>query len=361
MSSSQKGTLGRAAGLLAGAAALNVLAGIGVAAAQTVLVRSAPAGSTVELVYNTAAVGKATADAGGDATIPLNLQEQAGKPQIDARVFVEVCADMRRVIVAERGQPVPPLGSGCDRREVSGLFVVRRATTLVVNVGGATPTLLLIQGRYDPREPAPRAWSPAATGLVFSAGVGLSNIPDAALQACGDVQDCDGQSWGATYTVGAAFWPMRFFGAEVAYFRPGDVTAEGTGTNFRFNNFLEPHVLTVAGLVGGPAGRARIYGRAGMNYQRSTFGTTQTTDDVTVTVDGVPQTFPGGTQTFELRTSGWSWLFGGGMEVWLKPSLAVYVDGGLGGLKGTNRDGGEGELDDKLRYIVIGAKFRIGG
>ena len=49
------------------------------ASAQTVIARQAPAGSTVELVVNTTKVGAATADAGGDARLPFDLEAQTSK------------------------------------------------------------------------------------------------------------------------------------------------------------------------------------------------------------------------------------------------------------------------------------------
>jgi hypothetical protein len=59
--------------LLAVAAVLQIVAGAGVANAQTVMVRSAPPGSTIELLVNSKVAGSATADPAGDATLKSNL------------------------------------------------------------------------------------------------------------------------------------------------------------------------------------------------------------------------------------------------------------------------------------------------
>jgi hypothetical protein len=135
---------------------------------------------------------------------------------------------------------------------------------------------------------------------------------------------------------------------------------DGSGQTFRFNTFLTADVLTVAGKVGGPVGPVRLYGRAGGNFHRGTFGTTQTTDDTTITVDGVTVAIPGGTQTFELVTEGWGWLFGGGMEVWMRPSVAIYGEVTFAALKGNPVDAAEGGLNDRLTAFTIGAKFKLG-
>ncbi len=57
--------------LLSVAAALVLTAGSGTAAAQTLYVRRAPAGSTVDLIVNTTKAGSANADAAGDVRIPF--------------------------------------------------------------------------------------------------------------------------------------------------------------------------------------------------------------------------------------------------------------------------------------------------
>ena len=55
------------------AAALTGTLGARPAAAQTVIVRNAPAGAPVELAFDAATVATGTADAEGQATLLLNL------------------------------------------------------------------------------------------------------------------------------------------------------------------------------------------------------------------------------------------------------------------------------------------------
>ena len=88
--------------------------------------------------------------------------------------------------------------------------------------------------------------------------------------------------------------------------------------------------------------------------------TTQTQDPRTVTVDEVVQTIPGGTQTFELKTDGWGWLFGGGLEVWVSPSFAIYGEFDYGALKGSDVSGGEARIDDRLTSALLGLRVHIG-
>src|SRR6476659_4383845 len=127
--------------LLVAAAALNVTIGTGVVAAQTVLVRHAKPGETIELDLNVTKVATATTDATGAATLPLDLRaNNAGKTEIDANIFIDTCDNLHRIIVAERGQPIAAQQPGCERREITVLYWVRRINTLVVDIGGPDPT-----------------------------------------------------------------------------------------------------------------------------------------------------------------------------------------------------------------------------
>lgn len=305
--------------LLMLAAVLNVCLGAGVAAGQTVIVRKAPPGERVELVLNDATVASATADPAGDATLALNLTANGGKPEIDAHVFVDVCDQLRRVIVVERTrQPLPP-AAGCERRTITGLFWVRRVNTIVVDVGGPNPTLLLIRGSYSLNAPAARLWSPSLTGLQLFGGGGYSTVRDAQLIACGDVTPCGGHDSGLGYTAGATYWISRFIGAEASYVKPPKVTAQGSRDTFSFNSSLDADVVTIAGKVGVPIGLVRLYGQVGTNYHWATSFTTETINSAT--------------QTFELKTQGWGWLFGGGGEVWIAHSVGLYGEAALPGSK----------------------------
>jgi hypothetical protein len=350
--------------LLALAAALNVMAGVGVGTAQTVVVRNAPPASTVELVLNSKTIGSAAADSAGDVKIPVNLSTHIGKTETEAQLAVDVCGDMRRVQVFERGLQPPPPGDGCDRRDVTGLFFVRRVSTLVVNLSGPNPAVLLIQGSYSLLPPGPGTlWSTPPTGLVLSGGIGLSKFRDVLSVNCGDgtgLTQCAGDESPIAYTAGATYWISPFLGVEGSYVRPKKVTFTGSGDAFRFNGSLDAELVTISGKIGAPVGPVRIYGMVGTNYHRATASTSETIDDKTITIDGVAQTITGGTQAFELKTAGWGWQFGGGMEVWVIRSLGVYAEFSRASLKGSASDNKEGTLDEGLTALMVGARLRLG-
>ena len=149
--------------LLGMAAALNMSLGLGTAAAQRVMVRHLPAGTPVEVVLNAATVGNGTVDESGDVTVPFTLPQKDGKPvELDANVFVDVCEKVRRVVIVEAARPAPPAPDGCERREIPGLFWVRRVNTIVIDLAPVNPTLLLISGSYTP--PPPRSPEEEASG-----------------------------------------------------------------------------------------------------------------------------------------------------------------------------------------------------
>jgi hypothetical protein len=332
--------------LLVAAAALYVTTGAGVAVAQNVVVRQAPAGETIELFLNATKVATATVDANGDATLPLNLRDNTpGKTEIDANIFVDVCDKLRRVLVVERGQPVAPLQPGCERREISGLYWVRRVNTLVVEVGGVNPTFLLFKGEkgLEPDKP----WTPSPKGLVIFGGAGLADFRDAVAISCGDAAPCSGKSAGFAYVAGATFWITRFLAAEGSYIKPSRASANGSGTNYSFDSALETQVVTVAGRLGVPIGPVRLSGQVGTNYHYATLKTQETINSAS--------------QSFKVETRGWGWVFGGGMELWVAPAFALYTDAGFAGLKGAPVGGGEARFNDRLRFITFGARVRIGG
>jgi hypothetical protein len=344
------------------AAALNVVAGAGMAVAQTVVVTNAPAGENVELVLNATPLGAVVADERGDATLPVNLQKNLGKTEIDANIYEDVCEETHRVLIVERGGQLPAAPAGCERREVSGLYWVRQVSTVVVDVGGTIPSVLLIRGSYNPREAnVARPARVAPTGLVVTGGGGLVSYRDAVLIGCGNVSDCSGKGMRIGFTGGAEFWLNRFLAAEGTYVRPSNVTVKGSGEGYNFTSSTATHLFTIAGKAGGPVGPTRLYGRAGANYLRATSSTSDTIDDRTITVDGVEQTIKGGTQTFELKTQGWGWLFGGGFEVWVSQSAALYADLSFTKLRGKEKGDGDGRLNDRLMLFFAGIRVHIGG
>jgi OmpA-like transmembrane domain. len=328
-------------------AVLFVSLGAGVAAAQAVIVRKAPPAAPVEVALNAEKVASGTADPNGDATLAFKLPETDGNSGIDANVFVDYCDTLRRVVIVERGKLPLPADAGCARRQISGLFWVRRVNTLVVDAGGVTPTLLLIKGKYGLDEPVTRAWTPSPTGLVVFGGGGLMTFRDARLIACGNVTPCSGHDGGlGGYTAGATYWVKRYIGVEGSYIKPRKVTAQGNSDTFNFDSALDAHVVTIAGKVAAPIGPVRLYAKVGMNYHRATSTTSETIGTAS--------------QTFEMKTQGWGWLLGGGAEAWITPSVALYAEAGIARIKGADVSGGEGVIDDRLRSIVFGLRVHLG-
>lgn len=344
---------------LALAALLQIGLGALPAAAQTIVVRGAPAGSAVEVSLNAKTVGSTTADERGDAVVPASLTEHVGEPEAGLSVFVDVCEKLHRVVLVERGVPPPAQAAGCERRDVIGLFLVRQASNVVVHVDRPVPRVLLIQGRYNLDDPGTSPlWPPAPTGLAPFVGGGFRLFRDARLTACGNVSDCQGGEAGGTYAAGVTYWLSRYLGAEGAFVKPAEAAVEGTGDAFRFNSALDARLVTVAGLVGVPINAVRIYGKVGANHHWATFTTTQTTEDRPITVDGVPATMPGGTQTFELETTGWGWMFGAGLEVWVSRRVNIYAEFGRHWVKGSAADA-DGTMDEALTSIMAGLKVRL--
>jgi hypothetical protein len=324
------------------------------------VVRGAPAGGPVELTLNGNPIEKGAADAAGDVKIPLNLSAHINKTQTEAQVTVDFCGDMRRVHVFERGQLLPPPAPGCERREITGLFFVRRVSSIVVNLAGANPTVLLIQGSYSLQPPGPGTlWATPRQGLVLFGGIGLSSFRDAFVIACGNVSPCSGDDSPLSYTAGASYWISPYIAAEGSYFRPEKMTFTGNGDGFRFTGTLDAEVFTIAGKIGIPFRSVRVYGKAGGTYHRATAGTSETIDEKTITVDGVQQTIPGGTQALELKTAGWGWLFGGGVEVWVFRSVGLYGEVSRLTLKGGERGGGEGKFDEGVTALMGGVRLRF--
>jgi hypothetical protein len=347
--------------LLVLAAALNVTADVGLVLAQTIMVRNAPPGSTVEVALNATAIGTATVGAGGDATLTTDVASRGGKTETDANFYVDVCGGVRRVVIVERGASVPPKAATCERSEIPGLFLLRAITTILVDVGGSTPTLWLRQGavpdqwlRQGPigEEETARTWRPSPTGFVVSGGA-FSKFRDAVFRACGNVEGCSGDDSDFGYAAGVAFWFAPFVAAEATYLRPGKMSAGGTVDVFRFDSSLDAHVISIVGKAGVPIGPVRIYGQAGLSYHEATFETVQG-------LQGAAAGSVTDAQTFTLKTKGWGRVYGGGVEAWVTSKFAIYGDAGWATLKGDAVDDGEGLLDERLNFVVAGVRVRLG-
>jgi hypothetical protein len=335
--------------LLALAAALNLTVCAGAATAQTVIVRNAPPDSTVEVVLNDAPAGTAKTNDKGDALVPVGMSERLMKTETDAQVFVDLCPTVRRVLIVERAVQVPLQDAGCTRRDMGGIFVVRQVSSLVVDVGGPSPTLLLRQGKVslDP----PRVWKPAPTGLVLFGGGVFTKVGDVTTIACGSVTPCSGDQSGLSYSFGAAYWVTPFLAAEGTYIRAADATAAGSAETYQFNSTFDAQVLTILGKVGIPLGPSRPYGQIGASYHQAKFTTSQT-------MIGAAEP---NTLGYQLQTDGWGWAFGGGVEMWLSSVFAFYGEFGSASIKGTAKDDEEGVVDDRMTYVLFGGRIRIGG
>jgi hypothetical protein len=327
-----------------------VLGSAGLASAQTVYLRNAPAGTDLEVIVNAASAGKGTVDAEGEAKVPFTLPQ--GTTEMDANVYVDVCDKLRKVLVVDHNRQAPAPSEGCERREIAGIYWVRPVNTLVVDVGGPAPALLLVRGSYTPPKPLAegeeehKAARPLPAGLVMFAGGAYTSYRDAAVLACGNASPCSSKTGGIAYAFGADVWFNRFIGVEGGYTRPHQVTASG-GDTYRFTHTLDSDVWSVAGKGGVQAGIVRLYGKYGVNYHEATNNTTETLDNLS--------------QTFAYKTTGWSWIFGGGMEVWVgaHQRMAIYGDAGFARIKGKAESGGEAQIDDRLRTLTVGVKLRL--
>jgi opacity protein-like surface antigen len=280
---------------------------------------------------------------------------------MDATVHVDTCENLRRVLVVERGKPAAVPEVGCTRRDVLGLFLVKTVSNVVVNTEGPNPTVWLRQGSVDLRPRGPGGpWSEMPTGLVAFGGAGIGKYRDQLFLLCGNVSPCQGSNTRTTFSLGGTFWLSRYIGAEGAYVQPADVNVSGTGSNFHFTSKLEAHFFTINGKIGVPAGHARIYGQAGTNYHSASQTTTQTNDDVQLTINGVATTVPGGTQKIEIKTGGWGWQFGGGLEIWIKKSIGIYGEVARTRIKGDSVEGPQGKMSDYITTILGGMRFKIG-
>ncbi len=339
--------------LLAVAAALMTTLSAGVASAQTVMIRNAPHSASVEVMLNGKAVGTGTTDANGEVTVPL-IGTGIDKNGIDANIYLDVCDKLRRVQIVDRTKIVPAAADNCDRREISGLFWVRPVNTIVfdlanTDIPGGAPSLLLVRGSYTYKAPRdedePRIWRALPTGLFVYGGAGLGKLTGAYDIGCGNAPNCGGtNSQLGAYTFGATFWLNRFVGVEGAYIKPRTTKVTG-GDTYSFTTTQKTDIFSVAGMGGLPVGPVRVYGKAGMAYHVGTNATTETIDVQT--------------QAFGFKTHGWSYIWGGGVEVWAWKKIALYTDLGVVKVKGDANTGGEAMLDDTVRYLFIGAKFSL--
>jgi hypothetical protein len=343
-----------------------VALGSAAASAQTLYLVNAPSGSTAEFVLNGAVAGTGTASADGLATVPAATGRLDARQSIDVQVWVDVCGTVQRVLVMSRALQPPPPEVGCRRAQIPGLFLLQSITSLVVDVGAASPTMRIRQGdapeawlRPPPTGTAAARIAIAPAGLIVFGGGGLARFSDFSTQPCGDVTGCDVSDSSLSYTGGVSYWFSQYVGAEASYFKPGRITASGSGERYRFDSDMDGGLVAAVGKGAFPIGRVRLYGMGGADYHRATFTTSQTIEATTVTVEGTAQMIPGGTPRFQWRTEGWGLVVGGGAEVWLTRDIGIYGEYGRLGLKGDDVSNGEAATDDVITSIVIGGRFRI--
>ncbi|MCX6552107.1 MAG: hypothetical protein NTY02_14090 [Acidobacteria bacterium] len=355
------------------AAALAATVGVGVATAQTVVVRNAPAGATIELVLNGTSVATAAADSAGEARLTVQPQAGAAAADRDVRMLVDRCGTTFRIVIVERGFDTPAIPSACDRREVTGLYLMRPITNFVVDVAPSTPDLWLRQGEvpneWMTSERAPdsgsgsrrRSFSPVNTGIELFGGPTFIDFSHYAARACGSsVPACTSDAYRLGPTIGGTYWLRPFMGFEGSYVKGGQTTVAGSGSDFRFTSSLDFSVVNIVGKVGLPVGLVRFYGQGGTTYHNATLTEYQVVDDKAITVDGVTLTIPGGTHTLVGETSGWGWTFGGGAEMWLAGPMAVYAEAGMSWLRGEGQTTGSSALDDRIKYIGFGLRYHPG-
>ena len=349
-------------------AVLHVMIGVGTASAQTVVVRSAPANTTIEFVLNGSVTATAVSGADGLATLTATTGAIPDRETVDALVWVDECGSTRRVVVMNRVQQPPP-ADGCRRTQIQGLFLLQRITSFLVDIGTATPTMLLRQGQL------PQAWlkPPTASvaseprisivprGLILFGGAENGDFGTVLAPACGDVTNCDDAGRSFSLTGGVSYWFSPYVGAEAAYVRPSQIDVNGSGDRFRFDSDMDGGLMVFAGKVGAPIGRVRLFGTAGIDYHRATFTTRETIDDAPATVEGLAETIPGGTTTRQWRTQGWAPVFGGGAEVWVSGSFAIYGEYSRFGLKGSEDGPGEAQTDETITAFIVGGRYRLGG
>jgi len=344
------------------AAVLFLSTGLRVATAQSAMIRSAPPGASIELTLNGSASVTAKADGYGDVTVvvpPLGRDT-------DVQLHVDICGNVVKLLINEPGQPPAGADAGCTRKDMWGVYIMRPVTTFVVEVNGTDAAVYVAQG------PPPRSWlmrnsdgsaktvswGTPGKGLTVSAGLGISSFSDAVANACGSVPSCQTSGWIGGLHFGADFWILPYVAAQIGYFRPGDLSATGTGDTFTFETERKMRVLTVGGKAGVPIGPGRIYGTGGWNRHEATENTTETVADQTITVDGVSHVVPGGTQKFGQKTEGWDWMVGGGFELWVKQYVGFYGDVTVMKLKGIATSG-TGSINEKGTFIMAGARIRL--
>lgn len=347
---------------LALATAFVLITGADGALAQTAIVRNAPPGATIEVTMNGGTPSTAKADAAGDATLPV----PARTGDTDVQIHVDNCGTTIRVLIVQPGQPAAAADSGCTRKDMWGVYIMRSITTFVVEINGTDSAVFVSQGpppsAWLRRGDAPVSglpWGSPTPGLFVSAGAGISSFGEATSNACGTAPTCSTDGSGLGLHLGAEYWFNQYVAAQASFFVPSDISAKGNGDTYRFEMRRKTRIVTLGGKVGWSAGPTRIYGIAGVNRHEATTTTTETVDNRTITVNNVSQVLAGGTQEFAQRTRGWSWVFGGGVELWATKWVGIYGEFTRPKLKGSPINGAEGDVDEQGTFIIGGLRARL--
>lgn len=339
----------------------------GSAIPQTVIVTRVAPGTSVELLVNRTGVGTATAGDERRVQFQVALADRIGKPEIAARLLVDTCPQGLRIVLVERGVTEQPPGE-CTRRELVGVYLVRDVTTLLVSLSDPVPSVRIRQG------PVPEAWlvaealgAPIAvrvvrapTGVMLAGTGNLAAFRRFGPVQCGDVAECAAKATRLAYAGSVSVWPWPWLGASATYFRPGRATARGSGTGYEFNAGLEAHLVAVTARVGGPAGRVRPFGQGGVIYHRARATISETVEAESAPGDGTI-TIEGGRQMFQTDTAGWGWMVGGGIEIWLSPSVGLVAGLDRAAIRGAALDGSEARLDEAVFLVTVGLQLRLGG
>jgi len=336
------------------------------AVAQTILVRNAPQGATVELQFNGVAMGSASTKPGSGTKFVLPPSAQAAKPERDVRIWIDMCDTLRRVMVFEVGQWPAPKEQVCERREVPGVFWGQRITTFVVDLGGTSPSVWLRQGAVPVQwlgqgptagPSGPRMQPPA--GVSIGLGGGSTSFSNTGTTQCGNVSPCTGNSGRLTYMGSVTLWVVPFLGIDVSYIKPAVMKLHGEPAGAVFDTHYDAQIYRVAVKAGLPTGRFRFYGIVGANYVKTALTTTETVAARTVTVDGITQTIAGGTQDFALKTAGWGFLIGAGVEVWASRRFAFFAEYNSASLRGKSTNGEIGRTSENGAAILGGIRFKL--
>jgi hypothetical protein len=331
--------------------------------AQTVVVTGATPGDSIEFVLGDAVVASATVDAMGVAVLQAP-PDAIGTRQLDASIRVDDCGTSHRVLVFDRSALLPSSGT-CRRTDITGVFLVQRITSLVFDLGEASPRLRVRQGEPPPEwlrdrpDVTTRSNRGPATALVLAGGAGLSEFSEFTILQCGRLNVCVADRTPRPWTASLAYWFAPFVGVEAGFIKPEALTASATTPAFQFDTRQQLGVLTMTALGGIPIGRVKVTGEFGAAYHRATVTTRQTLEERTVVVDGVPFPLAGGTQTTQTRLGGWGWLWTVGAEWWPTSPLGLYGEYGRFTLRGLDLRGGEQAYDENVTFLVGGAKLRL--